>query len=242
MSIFVECLISQHLKEEVKDLEGKFCRLTRTLLQKLKKENKTVDDLTSIISSLPGDIKNYVYDSWLNIIDQSSFKTLDALFTRLNADVWTFLDYYLVHYIIGELGYQSLSLEMDTYVNLIKKFKERTTLMQLITSWKGHPQNLSNYQRVKLKTAKENITLAELDILREGFGQNFFPSLSKCASCIYYDHFDPGCCIVTLLFPVQLATILKQNFVACSWLRKFDICFISVEDVLLYEKPLQSGM
>ena len=203
----------------------------------------TVDDLTSIISSLPGDVKLYVYDSWLKIVDQT-FKNLDSLFSKLNAEVWTFLDYYLVHYIIDELNVIDLSLKMTEYIDAIQEFKKRTHVMPFIECWKGHPRNIPNYEKVAMKLIDTNITLARLDDLRDGLKQAFFPSLTNCAACIYYDHFDKGCFIVSLLFPNKIVKILKESIRHCNLFDEFNIAYLSIQDEIMYRKsllPQQSG-
>ena len=238
-----EVHIQPPLQDEVKKLENEFSELTYRLLRQLKKENITVDDLTSIISSLPGDVKLYVYDSWLKIVDQT-FKNLDSLFSKLNAEVWTFLDYYLVHYIIDKLNVKDLSLTMTEYIGAIQEFKKRTFVMPFIECWKGHPRNIPNYEKVAIKLNDTTITLARLDNLREGLKKSFFPSLSSCAACIYYDHFDKGCFIVSLLFPNKLVKILKESIRQCSLFDEFNIVYLSIQDEIIYRKPLlpqQSG-
>ena len=243
MLLISEAYIQRPLQDEVEKLEKEFSKLTYLLLQHLKKENIIVDDLTSVISSLPGNIKLYVYDSWLKIVDQT-FKNLDSLFSKLNAEVWTFLDYYLVHYIIDELNVKDLSLKMTEYIGAIQEFKKRTLVMPFIKCWKGHPRNIPNYEKVEIKFNDTNITLAKLDNLREGLKQAFFPSLSSCAACIYYDHFDKGCFIVVLLFPNELLKILKGSIRHCSLFDKFNIAYLSIHDEIIYRKsllPQQSG-
>ena len=243
MLLISEAKIQQTIEDEVKKLEKEFSKLINQLLQQLKKKNKTVGDLTSIISSLPGDIKLYVYGSWLKIVDQN-FKNLDSLFSNLNAAVWTFLDYYLVQYIIDELNVKDLSLKMTKYIGSIQEFKKRTLVIPFIDCWKGHPRNIPDYEKVAIKLNDTNITLARLDDLREGLKQAFFPSLSSCAACIYYDHFDKGCFIVSLLFPNKLVKILKQRIRQCSLFDKFNIAYVSVQDEIIYRKcqlPQQLG-
>ena len=135
MLLISEASIQKSLQDEVEKMEKEFSKLTYLLLRHLKKENIIVDDLTSVISSLPGNVKLYVYDSWLKIVDQS-FKNLDSLFSKLNAEVWTFLDYYLVHYIIDELNVKELRLKMTEYIGAIQEFKKRTHVMPFIECWK----------------------------------------------------------------------------------------------------------
>ena len=239
----IEVHIQQPLQDEVKKLEKEFSKLAQQLLRQLKKENKTVDDLTSIISSLPGGVNIYVYGSWKKIVDQT-FKNLDTLFSKLNAEVWTFLDYYLVCHITDELNVEDLSLKMTEYICAIQEFKKRTFVMPFIECWKGHPRNIPDYEKVAIKLNDTNITLARLDDLREGLKQAYFPSLSSCAACIYYDHFDKGCFIVVLLFPNMLVKILKESIRQCSLFDIFNIAYISIQDEIIYRKsllPQQSG-
>ena len=227
-----EANIQQPLRDEVKKLDKEFSKLTKLLLRHLKKENRTVDDLTTIISSLPSDVNLYVYDSWKKIVDQT-FKNLDSLFTKLNAEVWTFLDYYLVHHIIEEINVNDLSLKMTEYIGAIQEFKKRTFVVPFIECWKGHPRNIPDYAKVEIKLNDTNITLAKLDDLREGLNKTFFPSLSSCAACIYYNHFETGCFIVSFVFPNNLAKILKESIRQCSLFDKFDIAYLSVQDEII---------
>ena len=243
MLLISEVYIQQPLQDEVKKLEKEFSKLTYRLLRQLKKEKKSVDDLTTMISSLPGDIKLYVYDSWMKIVGQT-FNNLDSLFTKLNAEVWTFLDYYLVNHIIDELNLEDLSLKMTEYIGAIQEFKKRTLVMPFIECWKGHPRNIPDYEKVAIKLNDTNITLARLDNLREGLQKAFFPSLSSCAACIYYDHLDKGCFIVSLLFPNELVKILKESIGQCSLFDEFNIAYLSIRDEIIYIKsllPQQSG-
>ena len=194
-------------------LEDDFSFLTYGLRQIVR--GKRIDEITSAIVTVPDYIDIYIKELWKRAkMDLEPNATLDDLFILLKEQVWSFLDYYLVKQLIRLFGDVKLKDQMDDYIRNIKCFKEKTLAIDLIKNWKGHKKKIPDYVKVEVKSAKRNLTIAELEKFRENMREYYFSSrVSDCATCMYYYEVTDGCFAISWLTHEEIAECIRKKYV-----------------------------
>ena len=196
------------MSDQLKILEDNFITLQESLLTELKARKISVDLLTTKISCLKNDVNRYVYNSWRKIVDRN-FGNLNALFTDLNAKVWTILDYYLLGHIIEYLENEELKKKLENYTKQLNTFKKRTHVSDFTNCWRVSQikPDIPDFENISIQYDEAPETLADLDEFRNSFKTRFFPSLIDCSSCIYYGKFQQKSSVsaITLYIPNEMA-------------------------------------
>ena len=194
-------------------LEHNFAILKESLLNELKDKKVPVDRLTTKISCLKNDVNRYVYNYWRKIVDRN-FGNLNELFTDLNANVWTILDYYLLGHFIEYLENDQLSMKLKAYTKQLDTFKKTTRVSDFVNCWRDSQieHNIPDFENISIQYDEVPATLAELDQFRNSFKTKFFPSLIDCSSCIYYGKFQQKSSVsaITLYIPNEMAKELLK--------------------------------
>ena len=209
-----------------------------SFLNELKDKSKSVNDITTEISCLKANTKRHVYKSWLTMVKEN-FNNLDHLFSHLTDTVWSIIDHYLLEYLINELGSEELKKDMNIYTSQLKDFKRDTLVSDFICCWKDAllERDIPDFEKIVIKYEAAKTTLADLDKSREDLNRRLLPSLTECASSIYYGKFDTGCFVITLHAPRE---IVKEWSLMCTketqLFDDFRIIYIIIDHNKVYDR------
>ena len=209
------------LKCSIQKLECEFLSLGEKFQKFVENNQYTVKDLRSKLSWLPRDVNSHVFPLWSRVQDLVKENAmLDTLFSVLNADVWNFLDYYLLEHFIKTLADPELQKMVNEYIRKLDRFKETTLVQHFIECWPGHNRDLSIVSDCKeliITFNRNDITLKDLDDFRNNLRRKYFPPLSDFASLLYYHRLKTGSIIVSWLIHSELAALLEEKEIVKSF-------------------------
>ena len=228
---------SKELCSEIEKLDGDFTNLQVALLTELKAKKESVEYLTTLISCLGGDGKDYVYRSWKKIV-KNSFENLNDLFADLNVTVWNILDHYLLDYFVKVFGSQELKQRMENYKSVLKIFKKKTLVSDFIGCWKEAQKKriILDSEELTVKYDKPTMTLADVDEFREKFAAKCFPSIIDYAAIINLGRFQTGCFIITYHVPEELVSKIISNMDSYQLFKDFNVLHIFNGSNKIYAK------
>ena len=179
------------------------------LLKELKQSGVEATDIVDHISVLPLPLIPECHMRTKESIDEiEKLKTLTSLFQFLNGEVWNFIDYHLLEYVISEFGSQRLKQCMQQYAIDLKEYKNHATVHEFIQFWPTR-QKPPNYDDITVKLDKDPklYTMRELDEFRQSLSVEFWPRLSDYAKFVtyHYSHAE-GSFIVTWILPPGLVS------------------------------------
>ncbi len=129
-------------------------------------------------------------------------KTLSSLFRFLGTQVWNFIDYHLLEFIISRLGSESLQQRMKDYVSRLQGFCRSTSMSSFIQSWLGRFQKPEDYDEVTatFDTDARSCTIEFVDQFRRQLQEKLLllPPLSKFCAMLYYKHKKGGFMVTSL--------------------------------------------
>ena len=178
------------------------------LLKELQNNGVKATDIIQHISFLPLPLIPECYRSTKESFDElEKQKTLAGLFHFLNGQVWNFIDYHLLEYVISEFGSQRLKQCMEQYAADLKEYKNHATVHEFMQFWPR--QKPPNYDDITVKLDKDpkQYTMRELDEFRQSLSVKFWPRLSDYAKFVtyHYSHAE-GSFIVTWILPPGLVS------------------------------------
>ena len=178
------------------------------LLNELQKNGANATDIIRHISLLPLQLIPECYRSTKKSFGElEKQNTLAGLFHFLNGQVWNFIDYHLLEYVISEFGSQHLKQCMQQYAIDLKEYKNHATVHEFMHFWPR--QKPPNYDDITVKLDKDPklYTMRELDEFRQRLSVEFWPRLSDYAKFVtyHYSH-DEGSFIVTWILPPGLVS------------------------------------
>ena len=179
------------------------------LLKELKQNGVKATDIIDHISVLPLSLLQECYRSTEESFDKlEKRETLTGLFHFLNGQVWNFIDYHLLEYVISEFGSQRLKQCMQQYAIDLKEYKNHATVHEFMQFWPTR-QKPPNYDDITVKLDKDPklYTMRELDEFRQSLSVEFWPRLSDYAKFVtyHYSHAE-GSFIVTWILPPGLVS------------------------------------
>ena len=163
------------VRKGIKHLEREFDELHGRLIYKLTSGDRevSIDNLLQSLTKLPLVIRRS-YESTIQemLPNLETKKTINALFLRLNR-LFTFIDFELLEHLIKKFGSALLRKDMKVYVHQIRRFKNETTVGDLIDYWPGQriPDYDTTYQelRIKFEGDPKVYSLEKLDIFRRKY-------------------------------------------------------------------------
>ena len=183
------------------------------LLKELKQNGVKATDIIDHISVLPLSLMQGYYRSTKESFDElEKRETLTGLFHFLSAQVWNFIDYHLLEYVISEFGSQHLKQCMEQYAADLKEYKNHTTVHDFMQSWPTR-QKPPSYDDITVKLDKDPklYTMRELDEFRQSLGVEFWPRLSDYAKFVTYHYSQAeGCFKVTWILPPGLVSEFEE--------------------------------
>ena len=123
------------VKQQVKQLEDRFMKLTDCTYDILVEKGVDVDRLHAWLISLDVSRKHehqeFISNHLMNI-DQGT--TLNNLWARLGS-CWNFLNFGLLEHIINKFGNEDLKQKMKSYKHDLQSFRKSTRLYDFINCW-----------------------------------------------------------------------------------------------------------
>ena len=124
--------MSLTVQEEIYDLENRFREMIKNIREKIKEEitiDKFIDTITEKLPQPLLGLKDHIEKENLEKKDITRiFATLD--------DIWDFIDYELLKFIIWIYGDKELKAAMTDYERRMETFLENTTIHDFIKKWK----------------------------------------------------------------------------------------------------------
>lgn len=173
------------LGQDIEALEYEFSELASSLMQQVMECD--VRDLLARIATLPPSIHRHSLAS-LKILQRCT--TLEDLFVFLTAEVWSFLDCYILGYLIDIYGNRELKYRKNEYVANLCNFKQITLVVPFIEWWKIHRGSIPIEKRIfleymELEYMQTDLTLEMLDHIRPNLHESFIPPLFDYATYYY---------------------------------------------------------
>lgn len=231
----------EEVQKGILKLEDSFSDIASSLLVELDDQKFDVRYIKSRITVLPPSINRDVFLSLERAVNKlgSCSGTLESLFSYLNANVWNFIDYHLLEYIVSRFGSQDVMAKMSHYIYRLQIFQQNTTVYDFIEEWPGHQLKPNDYVDFEVKFKPDyprDFTLERLNHFRQEIRRKFLPPLSECAM-IHYKH-RYGCFVVTWILPAHLASMIEQGVKQLQSYDLFESYFVdylSVQSKVLYQ-------
>ena len=220
------------LKEDIKRLEDELSLLARSLLKQLKIDGICVNDLTEAMSTLPKYVNKYIYPLWRHFCQNIQNENLESLFSILNKEMWSILDYDLLEFFI-ETYTPKLIEPLHCYTDKVNTFKQKTLVISFIECWEVPPKGYPDYEEIQFHSIRKNLTLAELDKMRDSIRHHVLPFRERIA-WMYYQKIKQKCILVSWLIPKEFSIYFKEKL---KFERKI-FCEYCITLILLGEEVL----
>ena len=212
-------------------METEFLEIHKEFIISLKKNGIGVDDITSEIASLPENVNYYVYEPLMkatnNIDNTNSFITL---FSILKTEVYNFIEYHLLEYLIKKYGSEAMKMRMSKYVDNLKIFQETALVANLLKFWEKRykkPIFANILDKVQVKFIDKMLTIKTVEQFRNDLLRAFLPNFVE-GSIIYYEDIKEGCFIISFLAPPDLVDILENKMNKKDLFDKYQLIYISI--------------
>ena len=134
----------------------------------------TAEDLLDELTLLPIALKREYQQSIkkeMNEVESRPIISVRHVFHHLINPISTFLDYKLLEHLISRFGTPKLKQDMELYVADVRKFKQETTVAQLMDHWDSIENQSLNYTKLKMHLGEDptKCTLEDLDKYRKKF-------------------------------------------------------------------------
>ena len=208
--------IDSPISKTIEALECEISRLAASFLEELATSQIDTKKICAQIFFLPLSLKRELSYPISEHAEDLRKKTLNQLFVYLDGAIWNFIDYELLEHLISSFGSDTLSHEMQSYIDKLQMFKSQTTISQLIEFWPGRMEVPPTYSELKAEVDLDpnECTLEELNSLRKELRKRFLPPLSEYA--LLYFKFNKGSVIVTWLIPNEFVFHFTKK-ILCSW-------------------------
>ncbi len=235
------------LKKQVQSLDEEFTDLVVTFVDHLVEKRTSIYDVKKHIRFIPGYVGASITPLWCNLKPKlEKITEIDEFLELLNFNLWNFLDYEMLKYLITKCKVHHMSQEIERYVVKIDHFKRTTLVIPFIKCWDGHkletiPDSVAELVvKCDIKEDITKFTLSRLDDLRHYILKNCVPLLSHFASVLYYHKMSEGSICVSWLFPERFSLILKNRIQDISLiLAQYHIVWVKINEECIY---LQESM
>ncbi len=226
----------------MQSLDEEFTDLVHRFSDYLEENNTSVKCLKKYIGIPPGYIAPSISPLWQRLKPELKQTTeISDFFEMINSNIWNFLDYQMLEYLIKKFKVSDLSDDLKKYVAKINNFKRTTSVIQFIDCWDGHKiDNIPESVReliieCDIKEDITSLTLAHLDDLRHEILRKCLPLLAHFACVMYYNTFSKGCLCVSWLFPERFSLILKNKIQDMfTMLEKYHIVWVKIDEECIY--------
>ncbi len=167
-------------------------------------------------------------------------KCMEELFTYLDMNLWNFIDYTLLEYIIMRYGSPAIQQEMKDYVSELFDFQKKTTIAELIENWPGRKHIPPTYcnASAKIDLNPKECTLYHLNKIRIELAEKFLPTLSDFAMILC--NFSRSSIIVGWAIALDLVPALTNKICepeSSSFFETRLIVSFSIRGIQVYPLP-----
>ena len=209
-------------------MEMEFLDIHKEFIISLKKNGIGVDDITSEIASLPENVNCYVYKPLMEVINKiEETNKFVSLFSILKSELYNFIEYHLLEYLIKKYGSEAMKKQMSKYVDNLKKFQETALVANLVKFWEHRDKIsiLANIlDKVQVKFSDEKLTIKTVEKFRNDLLHAFLPNFVDC-SIIFYESIKDGC---SFLAPPDLVDILENKINKKDLFDKYQLISMSI--------------
>ncbi len=232
----------------MQSLEDEFTDLVIEFVDYLVKNQTSINKVKQYIRFIPRYIGAIITPLWRELEPKvEQITEINKFVELIGLNLWNFLDYEMLKYLIKKCKVSHLSHEIESYVSKIDHFKRTTLVVPFIQCWIGRHQMDNIPDSVVELTVKLDIkeditkfTLSRLEVLRDHIIKKCVPLLSHFASAMYYYKFREGSIFVSWLFPERFSLILKNKIQDMSMiLAKYHVVWVKINEEYIY---LQESM
>ncbi len=192
------------VQSNIRILEDTLSDLAVSFMAELRGKGIPADSIIDWCSNVPRSMNREGVIDALENKELEDNKTLSSLFQFLSAQVWNFIDYHLLEFIISRLGSEGLQQRMKDYVSRLQEFSRSTSMSSFIQSWSGRFQKPEDYDEVTtiFNNDSQLCTIEFVDAWRCQLQEKLplLPPLSKFCAMLYYNQ----------ILPQNLADTLKE--------------------------------
>ena len=216
-------------------MEKEFLDIHKEFIISLKKNDIDVDDITSEIASLPENVNYYVYEPLMKALMKATNKLdntngLITLFSILKTEVYNFIEYQLLEYLIKTYGSEAMKKRMSKYVDNLKKFQETALVANLLKFWENR-YRISIFanilDKVRVKFIDKMLTIKTVEEFRNDLLRSSLPNFVD-GSIMYYEDIKEGCFIISFLTPSDLVDILENKVNKKDLFDKYQLIYMSI--------------
>ena len=188
--------------------------------------------------SLPYYLKRHIADLIkTHIREIRESEDIEELHCLLDSQLWNFIDYHLLEYLVNKLGSITLRSEMAEYMTELSNFMRKTTISSLIRFWPGRKESPPKYEKVsaKLDLNPNKCTLEQLNIIRTRLCNYFLPPLSEFAMLFY--KVEEGSILVTWLIAKNLIPTLIKRLCSSECYKSFEeyhVVSLCIKEISVY--------
>ena len=223
----------------IESLETFFREISDSTLKEFTEKNISTEEMRKVIPYLPQKLRK----------PSSGGHTSDIgkIFSYLDANVWSIIDYNLLASIIHFNGSDELKQSMEKYEQDLSLFEQQTTVSQLMEFWPGRRhfphEDVQCDITFKVRKDSDMCLLEQLRFLRKEFCSQFLPPKSELS--VLYGSFTYGSSVMMKLYlPIDIVPDLVSNLSehdSASFFIGHDIESFRVRDVLMYPAPKTNG-
>ncbi len=230
------------LRKQVQSLEDDFTDLMVTFADYLVEKRSSINDIKKYISYIPGYVGASIIPLWRKLKPElEQITEINEFLGRFNFNLWNFLDYEMLEYLIKKCKVHHMAQEIERYAAKIDDFKRTTLVIPFIKCWDGHkletiPDYLAELEvKCDIKEDITKFTLSRLDVLRHYILKKCVPLLSHFASVLYYHKISEGCICVSWLFPERFSLSLKNRIQDISLiLAQYHVVWVKINEECIY--------
>ena len=231
-------------KAEIEYLRDEYKQLVMMTQEAVKARSTTLTEFrTDITLQLPEPVRSEVK---LNLTEQLPFiydaKSIDAIFGIFNLNIWSYLNFGLLHHLVEVYGDDRLQQRMLKYTASVESFRKQTTIKVF---WKASPatrkcpkiptelrESLTQISFKHGNLDPTTTTLNDIEIYRQDLAQEYsFPDFT-----IILAHIEKECVATIWLVPPSLAAKLADELKRgnVSFLEQHNILELKIQESTVY--------
>ncbi len=193
--------IDEAVQGNIRILEDTLSDLAVLFMAELRQQGIPAEGVIDWCSNVPRSMNREGVINALGNKELEENKTLSSLFKFLGTQVWNFIDYHLLEFLISQKGSEGLQQRMKDYVSRIQEFCRSTSMFSFIQSWSGRFQKPKYYGET-FEIDAQSCTIEFVDAWRCQLQKELLllPPLSKFCAMLYYNQ----------ILPQNLADTLKE--------------------------------
>ena len=209
----------EQVKSDIQVFQRRFADLVVKTVIDLQTKQKATEFVAKFVTSIRFGLTQPFKGQYVEYMKKNAKRLkelgdIDEVMAEL-VELWTFVDYHLVEYIINQFGSEELNKEMKTFTAELKVFRSNTTVSKFAKYWPEKKLYPPEYREmdIKIDVDPNCWTLEDLENARKEMctkldEKNPHPYPSRFA--ILVSEVKEGCVVVALAVPREfLSTIIR---------------------------------